>query len=360
MHVFWIEPGWFVGMTLWLAVLIAGLRGLLRWRRLLKIRGNGGVPATLKAGLAAWFCLSTLTAFELGFALFVHQTDAFNMTTISKRWLRMHIDAERNQAGFRDRREFEKQVPPGVRRIVFFGDSFTAGHGVRNMADRFPDRIEQALNERQPGHWQVTNLGEPGYDVSLIEGLMSATFRKEKYAADECVYVCMLNDIEGYDPRTVPVIKTIQQAQPRFWLWTRTYFFNWLYFRWQQFRAGRTVDYFPHLAESYSTPAWEGMAQSIRQMQFTCRDSGVRLRIVVFPFLHDLKSPDRFQPAREKICRLGDELNVPVLDLYLLLMEHQNERLTVNRFDNHPNEACHQLVAEYLVEAWWPAGSRPQ
>ena len=83
------------------------------------------------AGLSLWLLLSVLTGVELAFALFVDFSDAFNMTNISKRWLARHIDAERNDEGFRDLGEFTKHVPEGVHRICFVGDSFTIGHASR-------------------------------------------------------------------------------------------------------------------------------------------------------------------------------------------------------------------------------------
>ena len=46
-----------------------------------------------------------------------------------------------NQAGFRSSREFERQKPAGVFRILLFGDSFTAADGVSNSA-RYSDLLE--------------------------------------------------------------------------------------------------------------------------------------------------------------------------------------------------------------------------
>ncbi len=61
-----------------------------------------------------------------------------------------------NSQGFRCRHEFLAAKPPGGKRVLLFGDSFTAGDGVRNEA-RFGDWLERLV----PG-LEVYNFGLPG------------------------------------------------------------------------------------------------------------------------------------------------------------------------------------------------------
>jgi len=349
MMLFWLELEYGLAMLAWLSVLFAGLYVLLKLRRRLKRQTAGAEMKMLKAGLSLWCLLALLTGLELGFALFADHTDAFCRTNISRRWFRRYLDAQRNAEGFRDRREFLKTIPEGKQRVLFFGDSFTIGHGVRRCEDRFSDRVEVLLNEREPGRWEVANLGEAGYEVSLIEGLIRASL-DNGWQAHQVVYVCMLNDIEGYDPRTEATIKEIQKVDPQFFLWSKTYFFNWLFFRWQQMRMGFGVDYFPHLADSYRSPAWQGMRASILKMQQSCRDHGVEFRMVLFPFLHNLGPDYPFAKAHEQLRELGRIEGIPVLDLEPVLRGHSAQELTVNRFDNHPNEFCHSLAAQAIFD----------
>lgn len=60
-----------------------------------------------------------------------------------------------NAQGFRSDRSFEEHRAPGSRRILLFGDSFTAGEGVSN-GHRYSDFLEQAL----PGV-EIYNFGLP-------------------------------------------------------------------------------------------------------------------------------------------------------------------------------------------------------
>lgn len=61
-----------------------------------------------------------------------------------------------NEWGFRSENEFSKTKTPGKKRVLFFGDSFTAGDGVSNKY-RYTDVLEQMLPDTE-----VFNFGLPG------------------------------------------------------------------------------------------------------------------------------------------------------------------------------------------------------
>lgn len=61
-----------------------------------------------------------------------------------------------NAQGFRCAHDFRQEATPGKRRILLFGDSFTAGEAVSNPA-RYGDRLEQRIADLE-----VYNFGIPG------------------------------------------------------------------------------------------------------------------------------------------------------------------------------------------------------
>lgn len=65
-----------------------------------------------------------------------------------------------NSQGFRDR-EFRREKPPGVRRILLIGDSFVYGVGVEEEL-AIPNRLETQLNRSGQHRYEVFNLGIPG------------------------------------------------------------------------------------------------------------------------------------------------------------------------------------------------------
>lgn len=63
-----------------------------------------------------------------------------------------------NAAGFRSGHEFRAERTPGTRRILLFGDSFTAGDGVSN-SQRYSDRLEAALPATEVYNFGLSGAG---------------------------------------------------------------------------------------------------------------------------------------------------------------------------------------------------------
>src|SRR5580704_10822256 len=214
-------------MAIWLAALGLLVVALLRVRR-----GAHQSPRRLvavNAALGAAMLLVLVTAAELIFACFVDFSDTFSVSNVSKRWLAVHIEGEENKNGFRDRNELTTFIPGGKKRIIFLGDSFTAGHGIRRMDDRFTDRIAARFEREQPGKFVVANMARPGYDALFVTQLAKDELLKKHYDMAACVYVYNLNDVDRYDPNTAESLKAIQSSEPSFFLFRDTYLLNWLY-----------------------------------------------------------------------------------------------------------------------------------
>lgn len=352
MLLFWCSAKYLLAMTAIAAVLVWWLRAMLRKVRSVRQQpaDQRKTPIWLKPLFACWVMVSILFALELGFAAFVNTTDAFNATNVSARWFERHVDPFRNRDGFRDHRNFGARRNETKSRLIMIGDSFTIAQGINDMDKRFTDLCEAQLNQRRTPQQklvEIFNLGEFGWEVSVIESIVKVSLDKG-YAPDVVVYIYMLNDIEGYDPRTEQAIKVVSQDQPRFFLWTETYFFNWMHFLWRQKQAQRTVDYFPHLADSYREGPWIGVQKSLDAMHAHCTANNAELRMVFFPFLHDLGPDYDFKHAHQQLADYCKQKNIRYLDLEPVLSAHHQEGLTVHRYDNHPNERCHAIVAEAI------------
>ena len=51
-------------------------------------------------------------------------------------------------------------------------------------------------------------MGWPGWEVSLVEAMLNAVLNHKKQV-DVIIYCYMMNDIEGYDPRTEQFLKQV-------------------------------------------------------------------------------------------------------------------------------------------------------
>ena len=92
-----------------------------------------------------------------------------------------------NQAGFRSDREFEREKPAGVRRVLLFGDSFTAADGVSNKK-RYSDVLETLV-----AGLEVYNFGLPGTGTDQ----QYVTFREfaGQYEHDQVVVAVLVENI---------------------------------------------------------------------------------------------------------------------------------------------------------------------
>ena len=351
MLLLYLPDYYLLGMLAWLTCLAVGLWWGLRLRR--RWKGNAGRLRWIHAGLSLWFVAVGLTMPELLFALFYDRTDSFNMTNVSERWFRRHV--VRNPQGFRDTAPLSRAAPDGRQRIVFLGDSFTFGHGVERVEDRFSDRVGRELEVKAPGRFQVINLGIPGIAVNDMASIWERMIDLPDCQADVAIYAICLNDIEWMSRKeTEQQYKPLQALKPRFFLFRDTYFYNWLYFRVQLLRQPKLLNYYDYVRQYYAGPPWQKMQAELDVLHARLQKHGTDLRLVVFPFLHNLGPDYPFRDAHQRIAEYGRKRKIPVLDLEPVLSPHAREGLTVNPFDAHPNVRANELTATAIVRDLLP------
>jgi hypothetical protein len=349
--VFELSFDYLLGMALWLLALPVACWLLLRSRRAARRRGRSLRPYNL--GLSVWMLLVGLTAVELYFAVVYDQSDSFNMTNVSQKWFRRWVRqkplkfAGREGIPYRDDVDFPTHLEPGQRHVVFIGDSFTFGHGIRHVPDRFSNRVRERLQQQAPGQILVTNIADAGKDLHWVSEVTDRLIENH-LPVTTLVYVLCLNDIETFDPRHRDQAPTNKVRRPPNALLNDTYFFNLLYFRSQQATVPGVRDYYSHVEESYRGIAWKRMFGKLMALSQECRDAGMDFRVVVFPFLHNLGPEYPFREAHGLIVEACRREHIPCLDLLPVLEPHARERLTVNIFDAHPNERAHNLAAEAI------------
>lgn len=117
-----------------------------------------------------------------------------------------------NALGFRDEREYDVKKAPGTFRILVLGDSVTFGHGTLNTTT-YPYLLQQRLGAwRRDVHWQVWNLGVPGYatgqELAQLEQVAPA------WAPDLVIVGFFPNDFTGnVVPQAGPVRRAASSAQ---------------------------------------------------------------------------------------------------------------------------------------------------
>ena len=307
--------------------------------------------------LSLWMFLAAFTVVELYFAIIFDKTDSFNMTMVSEKWFRKYVAPDQKflkfQSGeittYRNDREFPTSIPPEQHHICFVGDSFTFGHGVPNVTDRFSNRVAASLEQEHPGKFVISNLADAGRETHWVERILQM-LTSSNYRVDTFVYVVCLNDIETFHKRHRTYYEDFASHRPSFYLYYKSYFINFAYFRLKMFAVPDIREYYSFVKEYYEGEPWLRMQRKLDEIHQLCQDHNIALKIVVFPFMHTLGPDYDFHHAHTLFVNYCREADIPVLDLEPVLAPHIEEGLTVSRFDAHPNERAHELAAEAIQD----------
>jgi hypothetical protein len=350
-----LSDGYLLAMTFWLVMLALVPVALVRLRR--QWAGDKRRLKVVYAGLSVWLCLGMLTLPEVGFALFYDTTDSFDMTNVSRRWFRVHVNPDvrnlefSNETGIQYRSKSDVVLNPsdGRRHVCFLGDSFTFGHGVANVADRFSDRISKQLNGEGEPSTEFSNLAWPGTDLLWAEAILKHSFSSGG-RIDDAVYVLCLNDIEAFHDPTMSRSSSLSHFEPPGFFFRDTYFFNWLYFRSQLLLQPQTRGYYSFVKEYYEGEPWLRFREALSRTSTLCREHDCTFRVAIFPFLNNPGPEYPFREIHHQIQAECEGLAIACFDLDPALSKHAEERLTVNPFDAHPNERAHEIAANALTE----------
>lgn len=294
--------------------------------------------------------LSTLVLLaEIRFRFFMDTTDSLGFTKISERWVLRHWRT--NGAGCRDNIEYSPVIQPGKRRVSFVGDSFTAGHGIKNVEDRFANRL-RALHP----DWEVHLLANVGLDTGSEIALLQKALSRD-YRFDEVVLVYCLNDV--CDLLMAPG-QPFENRLPSFenrgpWFTRGSYFLDLFYNRYKASRNPYVRDYFSFVKAGYRGDYWLKQQARLKELRDLVQSHGGHLSVVTFPFLHALGPGYDYGFVHDELNNFWSSLQVPHLDLLPVCAGHTASELTVNAHDAHPNELASRLAAEAINRVLWPS-----
>ena len=278
---------------------------------------------------------------EVHYRFIYDGTDAYMLSKTSRRWLLRHY--RNNGSEVRDSIEYLWRIQPGKRRVTFLGDSFTAGHGVADVENRFANRIRA----RHPD-WEVHVLAQNGWETGDQLKLLETELRAD-YEFDVVVLVYVLNDIS--DLATDYWLQAIGRVTKRWPLGrfqNESYFLNTWSYRLRLALDPDLADYFRFAKDWYRGPLGATQEFRLRQLHDHVSRRGGRLLVVTFPFLQSSGNRYPFKEVYAQLDDLWTSAGVPHLDLSDTLLRHPAKDLVVNRFDAHPNERAHAWAAEAI------------
>lgn len=326
-----------------LGPLVAGVALYLFFRRFRLHRPTSRRLLRLLAGnLLVLLFLGALALLggELYYRFGYDTTDSFAQAKVTRRWFERYY--QMNKKGVRDSvDDYPAKPPPGQRRVTFLGDSFTVGHGVADVADRFANRIRRMRPE-----WDVQVFARNGFDTGMHLAMLDNVAQWGTYQFDQVVLVYCVNDISDMIKPWQDKLLRISSQPPPGYLVEHSYLINTLYYRFKAASDPDLADYYRCVLDGYSGPLWDQQRARLAEIKNRVHALGGRLSVVTFPFLHTLGPENRYRPIHRKLDDFWQSLGVPHLDLLEFFEAHRSEDLMVNPRDPHPNEHAHQLASE--------------
>jgi hypothetical protein len=279
---------------------------------------------------AVWAMVAILLFLE-GVFLFVGKSSINDTTLASKIWFARHW--ELTNLEFRESEALNK--PDAMKsQLLFIGDSFLAGHGIKNPEDRFSDRIQTSLGTT----WQVHNHGQNGANTAM----QSNQLWHHPVAPKLTVLCWYVNDIQDAAEDVGLTTGNARHSAPfPISIVGGSYLFNFLNGLFPDRQASE--NYLNFLQRAFSSELvlyWYGHALENLQEESTL--SGSKFAVVLFPMMNLVQGSEfALKPMRE----FWKGKNVPCLDLSPVFLPHAAHTLTVNASDSHPSKFAHELAA---------------
>lgn len=275
-----------------------------------------------------------LIAGELYFHFFFAQSEN-TITLATQNWLVRYW--HENSLGYRDR-EWTSADWQNKTTVLITGDSFAAGWGLENPADRFGDVLASRLGD----DYAVINLGVYGTNTpEQLERLNAHPVQNP----DVVIMQYFLNDINY----TMLRAGVLPEASPTP-AWAReSYLGNFLYNR----LLGRLIDpsymrdwWEDNYAAYDNAVLWEAHRAEIEAYIDAVEAKGARLIVVIFPNMLD---PVRSVPYVDRVAQVFEERgHDDVLKLFDQAAAWSLTDRIVSPRDTHPSIAFHYMVGELI------------
>jgi hypothetical protein len=299
---------------------------------------------TLIAGNAL-ICVLLFSVFvlsgELYYRFVYDTTESFGLSKTTQRWFTRHF--RRNSLGFRDSIEYPNTSEAGSPRVTFLGDSFTAGHGIANVEDRFVNIVRDQLPA-----YDVHSFSMCAWDTPQEMSCLNMA-GKSGYDFETVVLVYCLNDISDISPDWQRVLKRITEFSDPGFLVENSYLLNTIYYRWKAFNDPDIGDYYQFVRNLYGGQTWKVQSDRLEQLRDIVTQRGGRLIVVTFPFLHALAPDYRYEPIHRQLGSFWQQHDVPHLDLLSVYQTSEPKDVVVSQYDAHPNERAHSIAAAAIL-----------
>jgi lysophospholipase L1-like esterase len=250
----------------------------------------------------------------------------------------------------RDDREYAVPKPPGVRRVLVLGDSFTFAGKVA-LEQSFPKRLEERLRQAtHGGKYEVLNLAVPGYNTRQQALLLEE--RGLAFEPDLVIVAFVLNDAlpaAQLVPLDARVPLPLRRLLKRFAL---VQFLAASVKRLPVILAGDSFKGGSEAAELVEgSSGWRGVQDALGRIQELTTQRRAGLLVAIWPMPEGMESGYPFGAQHALVAGFCRERGIAVLDLLPAFQRGRSEDYWVARDDHHPNALAQRAVADAIFEA---------
>lgn len=246
-----------------------------------------------------------------------------------------------NKLGFRGK-DTKIQKPAGITRILFTGDSFTLGMGVRDE-HTLPVQFDNALKEKGFTSIETLNFGVTASNTA--EQIVFLENYAIRFQPDVVILVVFLNDANRRGISNFISRSDILRKYRR-----KSYFIN--AFAGGIERMSTHQRMVRHYREGYEedSDGWQSIQTSLKKAKSLSNDRGFELFVSVYPALYSLDDNYPFKEIHAKLNDFCSAENIAFIDLLGGFIGQTDKEMWVHRTDQHPNEVAHALAADFLAE----------
>jgi hypothetical protein len=295
---------------------------------------------------AATVLFSTFVLFILleAIFMFIPRSHSADYTLASKLWYAKYWKPI-NSLGFRDK-EPDNNNPV----ILFVGDSFTAGHGLKSVDDRFSNIVGKELNKKTK-KYTIINIGKPNLDSKDEYEEMKYFLYLTRIKPEKIILQYCGNDIEGAAMTYGLIFEGFRPPSDMnkfvILIGSGSYFFNYIYFLFPREYLG--MSYITYLTKAYTNyNILSKHKDDLRSFVDYAKGNSIQLIVVVFPFLNDIEMSDSMYV--NDIVNFFKINKISVINVSELAKDIPVIERTVNKNDSHASKKLNMIIAQEILK----------